>query len=205
MNKCNKILIAIVSTASMMMSSNVFAVGLCVGNNPNAAGSYILDKRSTQYPGKFTCQLNGRTGLATGDAVGAVSFGLPAGDNYRTPSRFFSTKYQCTLDFADWDPKINKGIKLYYSYALFKYIPSQSKPAITINVKIPTPKIPINMKTIITFNSGSGAYGDCRSENNCFFYNGAVGHQITIYELSKTDVFSPLTVSCKLIKKRHIS
>ena len=128
MNKLNKLLIAIVSTVSMMMSSNIFAVGLCVGNNPNDAGSYILDKRSKQYPGKFKCQLNGRIGLPTGDAVGAVTFGLPAEDNSRDHNKFYSTEYQCTLDFADWDPEINKGIQLFYSYSLFKYIPNMSKP-----------------------------------------------------------------------------
>ena len=93
MNKVNKLLVAMVSSASMVFSVNIFAADLCTGNNPNESNSYILDKGSKQNPDSFTCKLNGRMSFSGGDGVGAVSFGLPGGTNFNDPTNYFSTKY----------------------------------------------------------------------------------------------------------------
>ena len=202
MNKLNKLLIAIVSTASMMMSSNVFAVGLCVGNHGadvSSSDSYILDN-----PGdSFTCQLRGNL-FGRSDAVGTVRFGLPGDEDNNDPNRFYSTNYQCTLDFKDWNPK--KNMKLNYSYSLGKYDPFKY-PLVTImgnpTIEIPTWSVKIpTMKVTINFNSGPN--GDCYGDSNCYFFNNIPGSQINISEIPKDKgeyKFSPLTVSCKLLKK----
>ncbi len=202
MNKGNKILIAIVSSASMMISSNVFAAGLCVWGGGSS-------KKLNNIGDTFTCDLGGRS-LSPEDHSGSVSFGLSS-IKLLNPQSYMSTKYECTLDFKEWDPNINPGEELFYSYTLAKYNHDEQPPLKIISKKekqIPTPtSVPIpTMKTKITFNSGPD--GDCHGDGNCFFLpvvsgGGQLSGQVTIHEKTQTgsDVASPLTVTCTLLEK----